>query len=94
MTYLSDFALTLPPIAAPDPSLRAALQAAIDDKTKPPGSLGRLESLAMQIGLIRGETVPDLVRPTVIVFAAPGIPRPMLRARKVSCAVTSFDAMS
>lgn len=69
MTYLSDFALTLPPIAAPDPSLRAALQAAIDDKTKPPGSLGRLESLAMQIGLIRGETVPDLVRPTVIVFA-------------------------
>ena len=68
-TAISDYALTLPPIAPLDASLRAALQAAIDDKTKPPGSLGRLETLAMQIGLIRGETVPDLTRPAIIVFA-------------------------
>jgi nicotinate-nucleotide--dimethylbenzimidazole phosphoribosyltransferase len=68
-TAISDYALTLPPIAPLDESLRAALQAAIDDKTKPPGSLGRLETLALQIGLIRGETVPDLTRPAIIVFA-------------------------
>lgn len=49
--------------------LRAELQAAIDNKTKPLGSLGRLEELALQIGMILGTTRPRLEQPHMVVFA-------------------------
>lgn len=52
-----------------DPSLDAALVAKIDAKTKPPGSLGRLETLALQIGRVRGSLTPTLNRPHIVVFA-------------------------
>ncbi|NLP61760.1 nicotinate-nucleotide--dimethylbenzimidazole phosphoribosyltransferase [Paraburkholderia sacchari] len=52
-----------------DPSLRNALQHLIDSKTKPPGSLGRLEALARQLGLIQRSTRPSVERPVMIVFA-------------------------
>ncbi|WP_439683362.1 nicotinate-nucleotide--dimethylbenzimidazole phosphoribosyltransferase [Cupriavidus oxalaticus] len=62
--------MQFPEITPLDNNLRPALQAAIDDKTKPLGALGRLESLALQLGLILGTQRPVLQRPTVIVFAA------------------------
>ncbi|WP_434718352.1 nicotinate-nucleotide--dimethylbenzimidazole phosphoribosyltransferase [Paraburkholderia sp. A1BS-2L] len=52
-----------------DPSLREELQHLIDTKTKPPGSLGRLEALARQLGLIQRTTRPSVERPAMIVFA-------------------------
>lgn len=62
--------MQFPEITPLDDALRPELQAAIDDKTKPLGALGRLESLALQLGLILGTARPVLQRPTVIVFAA------------------------
>lgn len=50
-------------------TLRAQLQLLIDNKTKPPGALGRLEEIAMQIGLTLGTLHPQLTRPYIVVFA-------------------------
>jgi nicotinate-nucleotide--dimethylbenzimidazole phosphoribosyltransferase len=52
-----------------DDALRQALQHRLDHKTKPVGSLGRLESLALQLGLILGGEAPRLSQPQVVVFA-------------------------
>jgi nicotinate-nucleotide--dimethylbenzimidazole phosphoribosyltransferase len=52
-----------------DPSLAQALDAAINNKTKPLGSLGMLETLARQIGLIQRSTRPRLHTPAILVFA-------------------------
>jgi nicotinate-nucleotide--dimethylbenzimidazole phosphoribosyltransferase len=51
-------------------SLAEQLARAIVNKTKPPGSLGALETLAMQIGLIQQTVAVALRQPTIVVFAA------------------------
>ncbi len=68
MRPLRDPAMNLAP-APLDASLNAALAAKIDGKTKPPGSLGRLEALAVQIGRVRGTLTPTLNQPHIVVCA-------------------------
>ena len=46
-----------------------ALQHKLNNKTKPLGSLGRLEALALQLGEILGSTSPSLEQPQMVVFA-------------------------
>lgn len=65
----SDFALPVVP-SIEDADFSAHIQHLLDDKTKPLGSLGRLEHLALRIACILGSTRPVLYAPQVVVFAA------------------------
>ncbi len=56
-------------IAAPDPALGARVQRMIDAKTKPPGSLGRIESLALQMALAQGTEAPSADPARLFIFA-------------------------
>jgi nicotinate-nucleotide--dimethylbenzimidazole phosphoribosyltransferase len=49
--------------------LEQRLQFKLDNKTKPQGSLGRLEFLAKNIGLILNTEKPELLEPQLVVFA-------------------------
>ena len=50
--------------------LEAKLRHKIDHKTKPQGSLGRLEDLALQLGLVQKNDVVTFQDPQIVVFAA------------------------
>lgn len=57
-------------IRRPDERLRPLLQDKIDNLTKPKGSLGRLEELALQIGMAQQTLTPSLHHPCHVIFAA------------------------
>jgi nicotinate-nucleotide--dimethylbenzimidazole phosphoribosyltransferase len=60
--------MTCEPIA--NPALEARIRARLDSLTKPPGSLGRLEDLVVQLGLIQSTEAPQIPRKSMIVFCA------------------------
>jgi nicotinate-nucleotide--dimethylbenzimidazole phosphoribosyltransferase len=66
MTLLDE---TLARIAPPDPAVARKTQTLLDGKTKPRGSLGRLEELACRIAAARGISVPELPVKAVVVMA-------------------------
>jgi nicotinate-nucleotide--dimethylbenzimidazole phosphoribosyltransferase len=53
-----------------DAALAVRLQLLLDGKTKPLGALGRIEALALQLGLVLGTEAPVLRDPQLVVFAA------------------------
>ena len=57
-------------ISAPDETMRPALQDKIDNLNKPKGSMGRLEELALQIGLIQQSLNPVFRHPCHLLFGA------------------------
>ncbi|MEG2854611.1 nicotinate-nucleotide--dimethylbenzimidazole phosphoribosyltransferase [Bacteroides sp.] len=57
-------------IVTPDENIREALTDKINNLTKPKGSLGTLEELALQIGMIQQTLSPTLQHPQNIIFAA------------------------
>ncbi|MGB9992903.1 nicotinate-nucleotide--dimethylbenzimidazole phosphoribosyltransferase [Pseudoduganella rhizocola] len=62
--------MNIPQIAAiADAALAARLDDAINNKTKPLGSLGVLEQMARQIGLVQRTTAPAVTDPAILVFA-------------------------
>lgn len=65
---MNDLIPAIAPVA--DAGLAQRLQHRLDHKTKPQGALGRLEALALQIGLVQQTEHPSLRAPQVLVFAA------------------------
>lgn len=57
-------------IQRPDNEIRQSLISRINNLTKPKGSLGRLEEIALQVGWIQQTLSPSLRHPQNIIFAA------------------------
>jgi nicotinate-nucleotide--dimethylbenzimidazole phosphoribosyltransferase len=61
--------MQLPTVPFLDPARKPEIQAHLDDLTKPQGSLGRLESLALQLAWISGQTRPMDPEAFILTFA-------------------------
>jgi nicotinate-nucleotide--dimethylbenzimidazole phosphoribosyltransferase len=59
-----------PPLVSPlNLELEATIRARIDEKAKPPGSLGRIEDLAVRLGMIAHPAAPKADKAMLLVFA-------------------------
>jgi len=61
---------TIARIKPVNPELIKEAQARLDNKTKPPGSLGKLEEFARRIVAISGQKNPDISKKVIFTFAA------------------------
>lgn len=68
-TTAASFQPPVLPRLEPDGELAHRVRHALDRKTKPPGSLGRLEALALQMALVQGRPDPQVAHAEVRVFA-------------------------
>ena len=59
----------MPAIPAPDLSARSAAAARQQQLTKPTGSLGKLEDIAITLAGLQGREIPQPLRPAITVFA-------------------------
>lgn len=66
---MSNYENILKSIKRPDDSIRDNIRKKLDNLTKPPGSLGKLEELAERYAIIRQSTQPALERKVIFVFA-------------------------
>ena len=57
-------------IQKPDAAIKSALIDKIDNLAKPQGSLGTLEKIALQIGLIQQRLSPSLCHPVNVIYAS------------------------
>lgn len=57
------------PVSSPDEIFRKAAEARQTVLTKPPGALGRMESLAIQLAAMQGKEKPTLDRVRIVVYA-------------------------
>ena len=61
--------MNLPPVPPVDAAIASDLRACLDGKAKPLGALGRIEDLAVQLGLIANGAPPAFDRALLLVFA-------------------------
>lgn len=57
-------------VSIQDSDLSNTITTVINNKTKPLGSLGALEAIGLQIGLIQKTTRPTFIQPAILIFAA------------------------
>src|SRR5262245_46328300 len=61
---------SMPRLVSTNSELEARVRARLAQLTKPPGSLGMLEELALRYALIRGSDMPQLTRKGMYIFCA------------------------
>lgn len=66
---MSELDALLSRIASPDPRVALAAHERLERLTKPPGSLGRLEELAVRVALITGQPVPRVGAAVIFTLA-------------------------